>query len=40
MCRSGVLGYDSFCHLIDRSENHSQEDCCHFFSAVSNIKDQ
>jgi len=39
MCRSGVLGYGTFCHFVGRSECHSQEDHCHIFSAVSKIKD-
>ena len=39
MCLSGFLGYTS-CHFVDRSEHHSQEDRCHFFSAVSNVKDR
>jgi len=38
MCRSGILGYDTFCQWVGRSEHHSQEDCCHIFSAVSNVK--
>lgn len=39
MCCSGVLGYGTFCHLVDRSEHCSQEDRFHIFNAVSNVKD-